>query len=327
MPETDIFLSYARHDRGTARLFAESLGQEGFNVWWDAALRSGQTFDEVIERNLRDSKAVVVLWSPASVASRWVRAEATIADRRNKLAPAIIEACDRPIIFELTHTAELIGWTGDLNDPRWRTFVSDLQRLMEVGADPARPSASPAAASAATAGDGDDVADQPPPGRRQSIRPGHDEVILADRMRRDAPAYRPAASEPPAAEAPLPADVHWLEAEGGEVPVEPIVVDSSGLKIGRSAPADIIIAHRSVSREHCLLGLANDELFVTDLNSTNGTFIDDVRITRAAILPVGSLLRVGQVALRHSIQTGPQAEQSSRAGDARRPAGRLAATS
>ena len=73
---TDIFLSYARQDRPAARIFAESFVQEGFNVWWDASLHSGETFDEVIEQRLRDAGAVVVLWSKASVASRWVRAEA-----------------------------------------------------------------------------------------------------------------------------------------------------------------------------------------------------------------------------------------------------------
>jgi pSer/pThr/pTyr-binding forkhead associated (FHA) protein len=147
-------------------------------------------------------------------------------------------------------------------------------------------------------------------------------------MRRDATPYRSVPLDPPAAETGPPAEVHCLAAEDGagdgELLDEPIIVDSSGLKIGRTAPADIILAHKSVSREHCLLGLANDELFVTDLNSTNGTFIDDARITRATILPVGSLLRVGQVSLRHSIQLGAQ---GSRAGDSRRPAGRLAASS
>jgi hypothetical protein len=108
--ETDIFLSYARHDQSIARMFADSLVAEGFTVWWDASLRSGETFDEVIEKELRHAKAVVVLWSPRSVASRWVRAEATLADRRNKLVPAIIEECDRPIIFELTHAADLCDW-------------------------------------------------------------------------------------------------------------------------------------------------------------------------------------------------------------------------
>ena len=127
MSGTDIFLSYARHDRGTARIIADCLAEEGFSVWWDASLHSGETFDEVIERNLRDAKAVVVLWSPASVASRWVRAEATLAVQRNKLAPAIIQPCDRPIIFELTHTADLCDWSGDAAD----TLLADLRKAGE----------------------------------------------------------------------------------------------------------------------------------------------------------------------------------------------------
>ena len=86
-----------------ARLYADALEAQGFSVWWDAALRSGEAFDEAIEAALRAAKAVVVLWSPRSVASRWVRAEATLADRNKTLAPVIIEPCERPIMFELTH--------------------------------------------------------------------------------------------------------------------------------------------------------------------------------------------------------------------------------
>src|SRR6185295_5180678 len=52
------------------------------------------------------------LWSPRSVVSRWVRAEATLADRNRVLVPARIEPCDLPIMFELTQTAELSHWQG-----------------------------------------------------------------------------------------------------------------------------------------------------------------------------------------------------------------------
>jgi hypothetical protein len=323
--ETDIFLSYARQDRGTARLFADGLVAEGFTVWWDASLRSGETFDEVIERNLRDAKAVVVLWSPASVASRWVRAEATLADRRNKLAPAIIAPCDRPIIFELTHAAELSDWTGDMSDPRWRTFVSDLKRLTNAAAEPPPVKLQPVPVSKVE----EPIAPvQPPP--RQLLRPGNDEVILAAPARRDPPVVqRPAAPEPVAAEAPSQSEVHCLEIEDGDVSGEPIVIDPAGVKIGRSAPADIVVPHKSVSREHCLIGLANDELLVTDLNSTNGTFIDDARISRASVLPVGSVLRLGQISLRHAVYNPADMERYSRAADSddSAPAPRLAATS
>jgi pSer/pThr/pTyr-binding forkhead associated (FHA) protein len=111
----------------------------------------------------------------------------------------------------------------------------------------------------------------------------------------------------PAEEPAGPSEVHCLEIKGGEVADELIVVETSGVKIGRAPPADIVLSHRSVSREHCIVGLANDELLVTDLNSTNGTYIDDVRIHRATILPVGSVLRLGQISLRHAIMTKAEA--------------------
>lgn len=286
MSGTDIFLSYARTDRPAARLFAESLAAEEFKVWWDASLHSGETFDEVIEQKLRDAKAVVVLWSPRSVASRWVRAEATLADRRNKLVPAIIEPCDRPIAFELTHTTDLSEWQGDRSDFRWRSFVDDLKRLthadVEQQLEQAPAARAPNAPQAAT---------------RHPLRPGSEQVISADQ-------YRGEPSPGTPAEEPVgPTEVHCLEIKDSEVDDDLIVVEPAGAKIGRAPPADVVISHRSVSREHCIVGLANDELLVTDLNSTNGTYIDDVRIHRATILPVGSVLRVGQIALRHTIMT------------------------
>jgi hypothetical protein len=285
---TDVFLSYARQDRGVARMFAEALGDEGFNVWWDASLHSGETFDEVIEQHLREAKAVVVLWSPRSVASRWVRAEATQADRRNKLVPAMIEQCDRPVIFELTHTADLCDWTGDVTDIHWRSFMDDLRRKIEGRSEGEVPAASRPAARPKPVASG--------PANRQPLRPGSDEVILAAGA---GPQILNPRRQP---EADAAGELHCLEAEE-ELGQEPIVIASSGLKLGRSRPADIVLPHKSISREHCIVGLANDELLVTDLNSTNGTYIDDVRITRATILPPGSVLRVGQLSLRHTIRT------------------------
>jgi hypothetical protein len=298
---TDIFLSYARADRATARTFAQCLIEDGFSVWWDASLHSGETFDEVIEQRLRDAKAVVVLWSPRSVASRWVRAEATLADRRNKLVPAIIEPCDRPIVFELTHTAELAGWQGDRSAAEWQGFVEDLERIVR----------SPDGQGAR----GVPASSPPPPPARQPLRPGNDQVIAADRYRREQPPQPHAEAETP------PAEIHCLEIIEGELPETTIVVDSSSVKLGRTAPAGIVVPHRSVSREHCIVGLANDELLVTDLNSTNGTYIDGERISRATILPVGSVLGVGQISLRHAIRSDDET------GDREPQPKRVAATS
>lgn len=131
MSGPDVFISYARDDVEKARRFADAFAAHGLNVWWDHELRSGDVFDEAIEAALRSAKAAVVLWSPRSVVSRWVRAEATLADRNKTLVPAMIESCDRPIIFELTHAAELAHWTGDREDAAWKSFLADVCGMVE----------------------------------------------------------------------------------------------------------------------------------------------------------------------------------------------------
>ena len=130
MSTPDIFLSYNREDAARAKLFADAFVAEGFEVWWDAHLRSGEEYDRVTEAALRSAKAVVVLWSKRSVDSSWVRAEATQAYRSKKLMPAMIEDCVRPVMFELTQTAELSHWKGDRKNPAWQAFVSDLRGLV-----------------------------------------------------------------------------------------------------------------------------------------------------------------------------------------------------
>ena len=137
---TDIFLSYNREDQARARMFAEAFAAQDFSVWWDADLKSGEAYDEVTETALRTAKAVVVLWSKKSAVSRWVRAEATLADRNKTLVPCMIEPCERPIMFELTQTAELTHWQGDVGDRAWLAFLNDVERFILKGASvlPAR---------------------------------------------------------------------------------------------------------------------------------------------------------------------------------------------
>jgi TolB-like protein len=128
---TDIFLSYSRDDQATARRFAEGFEREGLRVWWDQTLNAGEAYDEVTEKALLEAKAVVVLWSKKSVASRWVRAEATQAERNRTLVPAMIEPCTRPIMFELTQTADLSNWKGDPGDAAWKAYVASVRKFVE----------------------------------------------------------------------------------------------------------------------------------------------------------------------------------------------------
>jgi len=48
----DIFLSYNREDLAIARMFADAFAAHGFELWWDATLKSGEAYDEVTENAL-----------------------------------------------------------------------------------------------------------------------------------------------------------------------------------------------------------------------------------------------------------------------------------
>jgi TolB-like protein len=135
----DIFLSYNRDDLLTARRFAVAFEREGFSVWWDQTINPGEVYDRVTEKALQDAKAVVVLWSKRSVESHWVRAEATQAHSNGTLVPVMIENCKRPIMFELTQTAELSHWKGNADDPAWQAYVAGLRRFIQKEASAAIP--------------------------------------------------------------------------------------------------------------------------------------------------------------------------------------------
>lgn len=237
----------------------------------------------VIEDHLNEAKAVVVLWSPRSVRSRWVRAEATSADRRRKLAPAIIEPCERPIIFELIHTADLSEWDNDPQHPAWLSFLRDLKRTMsQVVAQ--RGEVAPAS----------DMPQEPPaipdpvPQRDVTEAAGDEEEGEAF----EATQFFTSSS------APFRSASRLLLIEQGKV-IGDFEVGPLGATVGRVAPADIILDDRRVSRRHCMLEVEGDDLVVTDLNSTNGTYVDGVRVSEPTRLPPGSVLYIGGIELLH----------------------------
>ena len=57
------------------------------------------------------------------------------------------------------------------------------------------------------------------------------------------------------------------------------------LTIGRSAENDIVIDHMGVSGKHARVDLEGQTVVLTDLKSTNGTFVNGKRVERAELRP------------------------------------------
>jgi hypothetical protein len=103
----DVFISYNQTDRELARILVRSLEEAGLSVWWDQRIRPTATWDEAIEREIKAAGAVVVLWTPASVESKFVRSEATFAEQHGKYLPVMVKDCQLPLAFQLIQTINL----------------------------------------------------------------------------------------------------------------------------------------------------------------------------------------------------------------------------
>ena len=88
--------------------------------------------------------------------------------------------------------------------------------------------------------------------------------------------------------------------------------------IGRVEDNLFQIAEPSVSSHHCEVLLRGSEVVVKDLNSTNGTFIDDEKITESVLKP-GHTLRLGQIELRLEDGAAAAASVPAAAAPAKKP--------
>jgi len=126
----DVFISYARPDEAVARRVAKSLEAAGLDLWWDADLPAHRAYAEVIERNLADAKAVVVLWSKSAVGSQWVRAEADFARNADKLVQAQLDGSLPPMPFNQIQCADLKGWRGGASHAGWAKLQASVAALV-----------------------------------------------------------------------------------------------------------------------------------------------------------------------------------------------------
>jgi adenylate cyclase len=142
----DVFVSYARSDKARVAPLVAAIEAQGWSVWWDPDIAAGQEFDRQIAAELKTAAAVVVVWTPNSVESRWVRGEARDAADRGLLVPVRFAGAELPIDVRAIHTTDLDGWGDDPTSPLVQELLRALGALINRRGATKSSAASPAPA-------------------------------------------------------------------------------------------------------------------------------------------------------------------------------------
>lgn len=135
----DIFVSYCHEDKAKAEKLAHLFESQGWSVFWDKSIPPGKAYDKFINDELEKAQCIVVLWSQMSVASDWVKEEATRGIRRSKLVPILIDSTEPPLGFGRIEAAELAHWNGEPQDPE---LINLLNAIASITSPPFRPNES-----------------------------------------------------------------------------------------------------------------------------------------------------------------------------------------
>jgi WD40 repeat protein len=123
---SEVFISYSHHDQAYVVDLARHLTQAGLTIWYDYRLGAGDRFDIAIQQQIDMCRALVVVLTPAAVASEWVGREIAYAqDQGKELLPLLRWPCQIPISLVRTHYENVTD--GRMPDDRF------VQRLRGIG--------------------------------------------------------------------------------------------------------------------------------------------------------------------------------------------------
>lgn len=91
----------------------------------------------------------------------------------------------------------------------------------------------------------------------------------------------PNMTSPPPARVPKAYALRFISGkyQGGEFPLP----DSKEIVVGRSSELDMVLVEDMVSRRHAKISVVGDQIFIQDLGSTNGTFVNGEKVKRTRL--------------------------------------------
>jgi hypothetical protein len=123
----DIFISYSRHDQEFVTRLASDLNAHVAFVWFDrSTIQPGQKWHDEIMEGIRDCKAFILILSPDSMESQYVREE---VNKALELGKTIFPILYRPA----TWTGEFESIVRDIQtlDLRSGSYTDNFQKLVD----------------------------------------------------------------------------------------------------------------------------------------------------------------------------------------------------
>ena len=133
---SEVFLSHSSLDRSVANVVADLLRRHGIPVWYSSTeIRGAQQWHDEIGHALKRCDWFVVLLSPNSVVSSWVKRELMFALKEqryaDKIIPVLIEACDSDQLSWTLSSLQVVNFIDDFENG-----CRELLRIWGIGYRP-----------------------------------------------------------------------------------------------------------------------------------------------------------------------------------------------
>lgn len=116
----EVFLSHSSHDRPFAGVLANVLRQHEVPVWYsDTSIKGAQQWHDEIGYALRRCDWLILVLSPHSVQSTWVKRELVYALEHerfeNHIVPVRYEPCDHEELSWTLSQIQMVDFQKDVN--------------------------------------------------------------------------------------------------------------------------------------------------------------------------------------------------------------------
>jgi sulfatase modifying factor 1 len=141
-----LFISYARKDAEFAQKLNAALQRHGVTTWIDElGIRGGEDWPNRIATAIEGCKAMLVILSPDSVASRWVQRELAFADAKGKrVLPLLYKPCGLPAWFELRFgNVQRADFSRGSYETNLAELLISIQQVLGLTVAPPAPAPSP----------------------------------------------------------------------------------------------------------------------------------------------------------------------------------------